>query len=167
MRQFIPSLAIAFVSFAGLSFLGVGASGAERGVRAPEVPRAVGDAVRHRHPHAVIVRYVREDEKGTVTYEVSVRDNGVAEDITVSPEGRILAEERKVTKADLPAQVRTALVSELDTKGRIVTIERIVDPENEVAVKFEVMLRRGGDLVELTFDQAGRIVKRETARPAR
>lgn len=133
----------------------------EHRVRANEVPPSVRAAIAKRYPRAAILGYVKETERGAVSYEVSLRLGGRATDVGVSPEGRILSQEDRIDRNDLPAEVSNALLAPAYRQGHIERIERIVEPDGNGAARFEILLRMAGRKLELTFEGDGRLAKEE------
>jgi len=157
--------------FLGLGLLAVSASVAplsarERAVPAADVPRAVREAVRAKYGDARIVGYTREDEHGATTYEVSIKRSGSAVDVSVSPAGRILAEEERIKIDELPPEVAKAFATSPFGGGQVRRVERIAENQNGEAPRFEILVRSRGQLVELTFDDHGTLVKQEKLRRA-
>jgi hypothetical protein len=89
----------------GLLAYGARAEAAEKTVKPSLVPAAVHDAVKVRYPDARAIRYVRDAEHGKVIYEVTIKAESRTIDVSLSPEGRVLAEEEQITRDALPPAV--------------------------------------------------------------
>lgn len=74
-----------------------------------EVPRPVRDAVQTRFPDARILRAERDREGGAVVYEVTLRHQGRALDVTLTPEGTVRLIKREVAAGEVPEPVARAL----------------------------------------------------------
>jgi hypothetical protein len=142
------------------------AHAAEHAVKASAVPAAVHEAVRKKYPEARVVAYTREEERGAVTYEVTIRLKGRVTDVGVTPEGRIVVEEERITRGDLPPEVAKALATSPHARGQIKRVERIVEGEHTDSPRFEILIKDGSSFFELTFDRTGALVKQERTRHA-
>lgn len=142
----------------------VPAHGAEKTVKASDVPPAVHDAVKTRYPDARAVRYVREAEHGKVTYEVTIKADRRTIDVGLTPEGRVVAEEEQITREDLPPAVARALVDSHYGRSELRRVERIIEGDRRDEPRFEILVRDGAAFVELTFDRHGALTKQERTR---
>jgi hypothetical protein len=140
------------------------ANAGERPIKPSAVPAAVHEAVKTAHPDAHVVGYAREEEHGKVTYEVTVRAGNRVTDVSLSPEGRILAEEERIPKQALPDAVAKAFAASAYGSSRIERIERVVEGTNREEPRFEIVIKDRGAFVELTFDRTGALLKRERTR---
>ena len=113
-----------------------------------------------------MVAYTREEEHGAVTYEVTIRLKGRVTDVGMTPEGRIVVEEERIARSDLPPEVAKALAMSPHARGQVKRVERIVEGENTIAPRFEILIKDGGAFFELTFDRTGALVKQERTRDA-
>jgi hypothetical protein len=134
----------------------------EQAIKKSEVPAPVLDAVARKYPHARLSGFSREAEQSKVTFEVQVVEGTRHIDIDVSPEGKILAEEETIPRADLPAAVRKALAESARYRGWTVQrVERVVTDENEAEPSFELQMAHGRQKSEIVFDKDGRLTHEE------
>src|SRR5262245_5344167 len=148
---------VALVSFAAVFAIAAGALVAraddEKPVKESEVPKPVLDAVKKKYATAALKEFTREEEEGKVSYEVKVelkeKEKTRTIEVICSPEGKIEAEEEKISEADVPANVKKALAESKYGKWAIKKIERIIKEEKESDPFFEFLLVDGKNKAEV------------------
>jgi hypothetical protein len=160
---------VALVSFAAAFAIAAGALVAraddEKPVKESEVPKPVIDAVKKKYPTAAMKEFTREEEEGKVSFEVKVelkeKEKTRTIEVVCSPEGKIQAEEEKISEADVPANVKKALAESKYGKWTIKKVERIIKDEKESDPFFEFLLVDGKKKAEVVFDKTGKITEEE------
>jgi hypothetical protein len=142
------------------------AEAAERTVKASAVPAAVQEVVKKSYPAARAVRYTRENERGKITYEVTLRFEGHVTDVGVTSEGKIVAEEERIAADELPVAVAKAFAASPQGRKRVERVERVVEGGNSLDPRFEILVQDGPVFIELTFDATGNLVRQERTRHA-
>ena len=140
---------------------GLEALAGEKKISREEVPRPVLEAVLARYPKGKLVRFIEESEKGQKSYEVVIEAGAKRVELVLSADGKPLLEEQKISVAELPAGVRTALAASAYGKARVLQVERLEDLKTPGAATFEVLVEQGGKKRELVFDAAGALTKDE------
>lgn len=144
----------------------VAARAGERRVREADVPAAVREAAKKRYPEGHLVGYIREDERGEVTFEVTVRIRGRSTDLRIATDGRILVVEEQIARSDLPVAVAKALAASPYGRDKIVRVERIVEGDKTYEPHFAILVKRRDGFVELTFVVSGILIKEERMKRA-
>lgn len=135
----------------------------EENVPLDKLPKPVVDAVKQRFPKAELVKASKEVENGKTEYEVTVKDNGVKIDVTLTPEGKITGLEKELAVKDLPKAVRDALEVKYP-KADYKSAEEIVEVKNgkEVLESYEVVLVTADKKkLEVVVSPEGKITKTE------
>jgi hypothetical protein len=138
-------------------------AGAEKQITKLEVPRAVLDATAARYPNADMTNFAREEESGKTTFEVQLKVNGARIEIDVSPEGKILSEERTISIKELPDAVRSGLAASRYSSARVLRIEKVTDVDGAQAPTYELLVQ-GAKRYELVFSSTGQLTKQELKR---
>jgi hypothetical protein len=137
----------------------------EKPVKEAEVPKPALDAVKKKYPGAAFKEFAREEEKGKVSYEITLtlkeKDKTRKLDVLVSPEGKIEVEEEVVGEDALPEAVKKALGASKYGKWKIQKVERIVKNEDEKDPSFELLVKDGDKKAEVLFDKDGKLVEEE------
>jgi hypothetical protein len=161
---------VALVSFAAVFAIAAGALVAraddEKPVKESEVPKPAIDAVKKKYPTAALKEFTREEEGGKTSYEIKIevkeKEKTRSIEVSVSPEGKIEAEEERISEADVPANVKKALAESKHGKWTIKSVERVVKEEKESDPFFEFHLADGKKRAEVVFDKTGKITEEET-----
>jgi uncharacterized membrane protein YkoI len=126
-----------------------------------KVPQAVLDSVRAKFPDAKLKGAEKEIENGATLYEVEVTQKGENYEITLKPDGSVVAIERVIPATALPRAVAKT-VKERWPKAQIKKVEEITKGE---AVSYEVAItipRQGGTMkAEITLDAQGKVLNWE------
>ncbi|MGQ0505875.1 MAG: PepSY-like domain-containing protein [Myxococcaceae bacterium] len=142
------------------SALALPALAAERRIKKTEVPGPVLAAVVAKYPKADMTGFAQEDEAGKTVYEVQLRVGGTRTELIVSPEGKILTEEKTISMKEFPDAVRQGLSASRYSKAKVIKIEKVTDsdkpePTYELLVEFEKKRH------ELFFTSSGELTKEE------
>jgi hypothetical protein len=164
------AMRVALVSFAAVFAIAAGALVAraddEKPVKESEVPKPAIDAVKKKYPTATLKGFEREEEGGKVSYEVKIevkeKEKTRSIEVELSPEGKILAEEEKISEADVPANVKKALAESKYGKWKVKSVERVVKEEKESDPFYEFHLADGKKRAEVVFDKNGKITEEES-----
>jgi hypothetical protein len=133
----------------------------EKPVKKTEVPKAVLEAISARHPKAEMTGFSREDENGKTVFEVQLREAGGRTEIVVTPDGKILTEEKTVSASELPAAVQHGLSNSTHSKARILKAEKVTEAEKPEAPTYEILVQDGKRKYELVFSSKGELTKEE------
>ncbi|OWK45252.1 PepSY-like domain-containing protein [Fimbriiglobus ruber] len=149
------ALAVAVV--AGLA-VAVAARADEEKIPLDKLPKAVVDAVKAKFPKAEMKSAEKETEKGKTVYEVAIADGDAKIEVTVTPEGKIVAAEKEIKLADLPKPVAAAL-DKAYPKAEIKKVEEITKDDK---VTYEVLLVSADKKkLEVVFDKDGKVIETE------
>jgi hypothetical protein len=123
----------------------------DRELTKKDVPEKVIAAVLAHSPSAVLKRFELEDGN----YEIAIADAKGKADVVVTPEGKVLTEERTIAASELPAPVTKGLAAGKYSKARVKSVERITDLAKPEAPTFELNVALAGEQHELVYDAAG------------
>jgi uncharacterized membrane protein YkoI len=151
------SFAIALIAF-GVT---VSVSAAEKRLEKSQVPKAALAAVAAKYPKARMTGFSEEDEGGKRVYEVKLQWGGERAEVTVSSEGKILAEERVISMREVPDAVKKTLSTGSYAKAKVSRIERVTDGAKPDAPTYELQVEQGGRRHELVFAHTGELIEDE------
>lgn len=150
------ALAVAFLAASP------GSAGAPRGqAGGAQIPKVVMDALTARFPKAIVETWTREEEKGTVIYDIEFRQGGRKGEADIRQDGTFVNWEEAIPASELPGAVRRAVDGKYPG-SRIVELMRItaVTDGKEALEGYEITLETAGKkTVELTVAPDGRIVE--------
>ena len=125
-----------------------------------KLPKTVVDAVKAKFPGAELLSAKKENDDGTLIYEVSIKHKGQDIDVMASPEGKITAIEKTIAAKDLPAKVSKAL-GEKYPKAKIKKAEELTKDDRTT---YEVVSETADKkTLEVVFDPDGNVVEASTA----
>lgn len=127
-----------------------------------QMPPAVLAAVEKKYPDAKQTGYGKEVEDGKTAWEVKLEKGAQKLEVSLSADGKFLAEETVVSMKELPEAVTKALAASKYGKWKAVKAEKIVNGEDEQKVNYEIALSNGKQKAEVVFDSSGAIAKEET-----
>ena len=139
MKRRVP--AVLLLSVVTLAMV-TAAAARERSLKKSELPTAVRQAADEQSQGATVRGYSVAVEDGQKEYEVAMTVHGHSRDVTISPAGKVLEVDEQVQLAELPSQVREALVSKAGA-GRIVRIESLTKAGRVVAYEAQVRSAQG------------------------
>ena len=148
----------------------------EKPVKEADVPKAAVDAVQKKYPGSKVTAWTREEENKVTTYEAKVEATSKGKDgkdttrkveVTLSVEGKILAEEEEIAQDALPDAVKKALAASKYAKAKVTHVARIVHEEKADDASYEVTVLLDGKKVDVTFDKAGKITEEEADEDAK
>lgn len=132
-----------------------------------DVPAPVMAAFKKKYPSARADKFEREagkgTEKGKTIYEIKFRDGKKKLEVELTPEGTIVAEEEVITKKDLPEAVRKSFAESEYGKAqwKLKQIEKKTQIEGKQATVFEIEVMAKGEVMELSYDDAGKLLSVE------
>ena len=135
----------------------------EEKVPLDKLPKPVVEAVKKRFPKAELVSASKEDENGKVVFEVQIKDGDSTADVTVTPEGALVAIEKAIKAADLPKPVTEALDKKY-AKATFKTVEEVIKFKDgkEQPAYFEVLLVTADKkTIEVELAADGKIIAEE------
>ena len=133
------------------------AFGDEEKVPLDKVPFAVMKAVKDKFPKAEILQAEKEEEDGKTIYEIGLKSEGHAIDVSLQEDGKILEVEKEIAADDLPKPVADAVKAKYP-KGTIKKAEEVMEDDE---TKYEVLLANGDETREVVLDAKGKILKDE------
>ena len=145
-------------------------------VKEADVPKAVVDALQKKYPGAKVSSWATEEEDKKLTYEakleVAAKDKAGKDttrklEVTLSVEGKILAEEERISVDTLPDAVKKALADSKYGKGKVAHADRLIEEEKADEAKYELSIELDGKKYDVTFDKAGNIKEEEGAEDAK
>ena len=151
------ALAAALAGFLALS------RAKEEDVPLDKLPKAVLETVKGRFAGAELTGAAKEDEDGKTVYEVTIKHQKRAIDVTLSPEGELLMIEKTITAKELPKAVAAALEGKYP-KATYKIVEEIVKVEKkeEKLEAYEVLLVTADEKkLEVKLSAEGKIIATE------
>jgi hypothetical protein len=158
MRTFMGRLAAVA---AMVVLTGTMARAEEEKVALDKLPAAVVKAIKAKYPKAEMVSAEAGDEDGKKQFEVEIKNGGHDLEVTLSPEGKILAVERVIEAKDLPKVVEDALEAKYP-KAKIEKVEE-VSKDDKVASYEITIVTADKKKVEAEFDLKGKFIDEEKA----
>jgi glycerophosphoryl diester phosphodiesterase family protein len=135
----------------------------EERVEPAQVPGPAIARIAAKYPNAKLIGFARETDDGETSFEISLEDARGRLDVSVSPDGRILEEERLMQPSELPAEVKNGLAHSEYAKWTVDRAERVVVREGKSPPSYEVRIVDGDTRVEAVLDETGAITKVEPA----
>lgn len=135
----------------------------EEKVAIKDLPPAIRASVKAKFPEAAMVAAGKETEDGKTVFEVTVKNNGQAIDITLTPGGAITLLEKTITAQDLPEAVAATLAAKYP-KATYKRIEDVlaVKAGKETREFFEVLLvTTDGKRLEVQVLENGKLKNEE------
>jgi uncharacterized membrane protein YkoI len=123
-----------------------------------KLPKVVLDAVKAKFPGAELQSAAKEDEDGTLVYEVVLKHKGDTIEVILSMEGKITAIEKVIAAKDLPAAVSKALTDKYPKATIKKTEELIKDDKKSYEVLIETADKK---TIEVVFDPSGKVLEEE------
>lgn len=130
----------------------------EEKIAKKDLPREVLSAFEKAYPKASIKGLSREEEGGSVFYEIESLDGKTARDILYTSDGKMAEIEEAIAVKQLPVAVKAAATKGYP-KGKIVKAEKVI---RESVVEYELHISVGKAKHEIVVDPAGNVVKHET-----
>jgi uncharacterized membrane protein YkoI len=151
---------VAAAVLVGLAFA-AGARADEEKIPLDKVPKAVIDAVKAKFPGAELSKdAAKEEDKGKVEYEVTLKYKGYSYDVTATPDGKIVSIEKTIPEKELPKAVAAAVAAKYP-KATIKIAEEVTKGEKVV---YEVhLVTADNTMVEVVLDPAGKVISEEKA----
>jgi hypothetical protein len=140
-----------------------GARAEEKKVPLDKVPKAVTEAVKARFPDAKVVSASTETEDKKTVYEITLKQDKLNIDVTVTPEGKITTIEKQIRAKSLPKAVLKALRTKYP-KAKYEMIEEVIKVEGkkETFQYYEVVVVTSEKKkVEVVITKDGKITKEE------
>lgn len=152
------SLCVGLGIMLGMWMVSASARSDEEKIALDKLPKAVTDAVKKKFPDAELKSAEIEKENGKDVYEVVIKNKDQTIEVTLSPEGKILAVEKEMAAKDLPKPVTEAL----ESKYPKATIKKVEEVTKDDKVTYEVLLVTADKkTVEVEFDPKGKVAQEE------
>jgi len=119
------------------------------------LPAAVQKTARELVGKAKVEEVENTFEAGKRAYEVEFERNGKEMAVVISPEGKLLQTEDRMSVGDTPKNIRNAVLKQFP-KGEITHIKSV---QIDGVVHFEVSVQEGGHAHDLKLDKDGRLLK--------
>jgi hypothetical protein len=148
-----------------LAVLGLASSafGQETAIKLDQVPKAVMDAAKAKFPGAVIQEASKETEGGKTVFELEMKHQGRALDVTFQENGTLDLVEATITEKDIPSAVLNAVKGKYP--GAKITLVESVTKGAQVkkdADSYEFHLTTSAQKsIELQVDPKGKILEAE------
>jgi hypothetical protein len=145
----------------GLTMVATAAFAHEKAIQRAEVPQPVIAAVLAKYPNAKLTHFAKEVEGSRTLYEVVLEAVSGHAEVSVSPEGGIVAEEATIAAQDLPEAVQEGFAASRFAKAKVLRVERVTETAKPGMTTFELMVEQAGKKQELAFDQTGKLTRVE------
>lgn len=139
------------------------ARASEKPTKIEDLPAPVRRAVTLQSRGATILELSRDSEHGTTVYEVELDIKGHTKDISIAPDGKIVAVKEEVLLESIPAAARAA-IEKAAGNGKIVRVETVTrgDPSSYYLEGYEAQLLKGHKKCEVEVNSRGKLLsKRE------
>ncbi len=123
-----------------------------------EVPQAVINSLKERHPDAKIIKVEKEHHFTLKLYEVKFILNGKKQELLYSPQGEYFGYEEDINISELPQAVVDKLKQSFK-KLTIVKAEKIKHPDGRI--EYEIDVEGDGEEWEITMSPTGQIWGKE------
>jgi uncharacterized membrane protein YkoI len=131
---------------------------AEEKIPLDKLPKVVLDAVKAKFPGAELQSATKEDEDGTLVYEVALKHKGADIEVILSLEGKIQVIEKTITVKDLPAAVSKALAE----KYPKATVKKTEELTKDDKLSYEIIIETADKkTLEVVFDPNGKVIEEE------
>jgi uncharacterized membrane protein YkoI len=138
--------------------LGATAPAQEEKVPLDKVPAKVMAAVKDKFKEAEILSASTEVEEGKTLFEIQLKVNGQAHDVTLTEDGTIVEIEKEIAARDLPKSVTDAL----ETKYPKATYKKVEEIAKGGKTLYEVLLDTDDKRSwEVVLDATGKIIEME------
>jgi uncharacterized membrane protein YkoI len=138
--------------------IGSTARAQEEKVPLDKVPAKVMAAVKDKFKDAEVLSASKEVEEGKTLFEVQLKLNGQAHDVTLTEDGTIIEVEKEIAAKDLPRAVAEAL----QAKYPKATYKKVEEIAKEGKTLYEVLLDTADKKSwEVVLDPTGKLVETE------
>ena len=129
----------------------------DKPVKFADLPAAVAKAMKDAAGDAELKEIELGDEDGTPAYEAIWTANGHKHEIAVAKDGTVLTLEEIISLKEAPEAVRAAIVKEAGD-SEVIEVEKVLAKGKTF---YEAVIKKGNGKVEVTFDEAGKVLERE------
>ncbi len=119
-----------------------------------EVPKAVINGLKERHPDAKIIKIEEELHFALKLYEVKFKLNGNKQELLYTPQGKYFGYEEDINISELPKAVVNKLEQSF-TKVTIAKAERIKHPDGRI--EYEIDVIGDGEEWEFIIGETGKL----------
>jgi Putative beta-lactamase-inhibitor-like, PepSY-like len=135
----------------------------EEKVALDKVPQAIKDGVKKRFPNSEIKGASKETEGGKTSYEITIKNEGRAIDVTLTPEGVISGIEKEVDVKDLPKIVAASVVRKYPnaTYKLIEEVIKVADGKENLEYYEILLVTVGKKKLEVVVTPAGKLTREE------
>jgi hypothetical protein len=129
-------------------------------VKLEACPTAVQKAIKDKAAGGKIGKVEKATEDKATVYEAEIKTkDGKETEVSVTPQGKLVATELKVKPAKCPAAVQRA-ITDKSAGGTIKGVEKVVTAGGEVTYTAEIKPAKG-DIMELIVSAKGKVLKYE------
>ena len=123
-----------------------------------KLPKLVVDAVQAKFPGAVLQSAAKENEDGTLVYEVVIKHKGQDIEVILSLEGKIIATEKTIKSTEMPDKVKKAVAE----KYPRATIKKAEEVTKDDKTSYEVIIETADKKrLEVVLDPSGKVLEEE------
>jgi hypothetical protein len=148
-------IAAALTLVAGVAFA------SEKKIKESQVPRPVLETVQQKYPGMKAVGFEQEVEEGKTQYEVKLKKGSDVLELALTPDGKLLTEEKKIAVSAVPENVKKGLDGSKYAKWKIQSAEQVTETGKEKEPNVELVLSQGKQRHEVLFAFDGSITKDE------
>jgi uncharacterized membrane protein YkoI len=128
---------------------------ADTPVKKSDLPPPVQKSMDKQTAGAIIKRYLKEVENGSIEYEVETTVNNHGRDLSFDASGKLLAIEEEVSIDSLPPAAKTAI--DIKAKGgKLAKVEKVTE---DAKVSYEASITKAGKHSEFAVSPDGSPVK--------
>jgi hypothetical protein len=127
-----------------------------------QVPADVQKAIAKYATESEVKKIEKGDVDGKMAYEFEIEKAGKKSEVTLLPNGELLATEEAIALADVPATARKT-IEEQATGGKILSTEKVFEKGKTA---YEAVIEKGGKKTEITVDPKGKLVGTEEVKEA-
>lgn len=138
-----------------LLFISATVFAAESRVQMKDLPEAVQKTVKRETASAKLRGLAKVVENGQTFYEAETTVNGVARDILIDPQGRVVEVEEATSLAKIPPAAQGKIRAVTGT-GKILSVERVTRGSR---VTYEAAIQKDGKKSEVAVNEDGTTVK--------
>jgi len=121
-----------------------------------QLPKPVLDAVKAQQPGARMLAARKETRDGKTLYAVELENKGQKLQMTLQPDGTLVATSKEIAIRDLPAAVVRAVRTKYPRQG----LDKAAEEKRGNTINYAVLLNTGtGTPYEVVLDPDGRVLR--------
>ena len=128
-----------------------------------KLPKEVTEAIKKKYPDAELVSAEKNKEDGKVVFEVTIKVKKDSIEVTLTPEGKIVTEEKEIDAATVPKVVMEAMEKKY---GKSTVKGATVISKDDKVTSYELtIVTKDEKTLEVTFDTEGKFIEEEKVEP--